>query len=427
MTDSPADPTWQSASEKLQFLAEASMALAGSLDYEKTLETVARLALSCFGDWCFVHRIVDGSLRTAEVAVREPATLSRVERLAQLLSEVDAKHASHAIVLAMRTGQPQVRHRMELAAYRRVTGNAELIELLDTLRPLSVLVVPFSARGRRLGTITFASISQPALYGPNEVKLAQDLALRAGMAVDSAELYRDARQAIALRDEFLSIASHELKTPLTAMKMQTQMRLRRVERGDAPASERLAEMFAADNLQLDRLARLIDDMLDISRMRAGKVDLHRTVADLAACTREVVARFQPHIAATQSLVVVEAPEPVVGEWDINRLEQVIGNLLSNALKYGQGNPVHLVVHRVGERARLVVRDQGIGIAPEDHARIFACFERAVVARSISGFGLGLHIVQHIINAHHGTVRVDSAPAAGATFTVELPLLGDPLV
>jgi signal transduction histidine kinase len=172
--------------------------------------------------------------------------------------------------------------------------------------------------------------------------------------------------------------------------------------------------------QVERLARLIQNLLDVSRVSAGRLELTLEDVDLRDVVREVVERAHDEIAAAGSTVLVEAPRPSIGRWDRLRLDQIVTNLLSNAIKYGGGKPIEVRVDDLPSSARLTVRDHGIGIAEEQQVRIFQRFERAVSSENYSGFGLGLWIVKRISDALGGTVGVASRPGEGAAFTVELP-------
>ena len=229
--------------------------------------------------------------------------------------------------------------------------------------------------------------------------------------------------AVRSRDEFLSLASHELKTPLTSLMLQTQLLQRRMERGETLQPERVGRLLEQTSRQAQRLARLVDDMLDISRLAAGKLSLEPDTFDLAELAGEVVAKLGPQLAEARCEVTLRVTEPVVGAWDRYRLDQVLTNFLTNAARYGAGKPVEVSVHRLEAQAELRVKDQGRGIAPEDHARIFQKFERAVHSHEVSGLGLGLFIVREIVEMHRGAVRVESALGQGATFIVTLPLRG----
>jgi len=227
---------------------------------------------------------------------------------------------------------------------------------------------------------------------------------------------QDAREAVRVRDEFMSIASHELKTPLTALGLQVQS----LQRKTATLPEDVRKRVEAIVRHLVRLDHLIGNLLDVSRIASGRLTLERSEVDLAALTREVAARFEDEAARAGGTLEVEADEETVGEWDSFRIEQVVTNLISNALKYGRGKSILLKVTGDANRARLLVRDQGIGIATEDVERIFGRYERAVSGRHYGGLGLGLYITNQIVAAHGGVIRVDSVPGVGASFTVDLP-------
>jgi signal transduction histidine kinase len=232
------------------------------------------------------------------------------------------------------------------------------------------------------------------------------------------------RAAIGVRDEFISVASHELKTPLTALKLRlgSAMRLQ-VERGgpSSPEDERLTRAVAGANTTANRLVSLIDDMLDVSRLTAGRLVLHFESVDLNELVREVVARLRENAAETGSVIELHIPEQIIGRWDRTRMEQVVTNLVTNAIKYGQGRPITLSAHLAGERLQLRVKDGGAGIARADQTRIFQAFERGTNPSRVGGLGLGLYIGRQIATAHGGALSVESAPEQGATFILELPL------
>jgi PAS domain S-box-containing protein len=231
------------------------------------------------------------------------------------------------------------------------------------------------------------------------------------------------REALRTRDEFLSIASHELKTPLTPLqlKLATLKRLAESHPEALLSGERLTRELETASRHVSRLANLIEDLLDVSRISVGTLSLTREPVDLCAITREVILRHAPQAVQKGCRVDMEAPVPVEGMWDRRRLDQAVTNLITNALKYGAGKPVHVRVVSENGVAVLTVRDEGIGIASEHHARIFDRFMRAVPERNYGGLGLGLFITQQIVDAHRGNIEVQSEPGAGAAFTVRLPL------
>ncbi|MCU1279640.1 MAG: sensor histidine kinase [bacterium] len=225
------------------------------------------------------------------------------------------------------------------------------------------------------------------------------------------------RDSLRQRDDFLAIAGHELKTPLTAAQLMMESLLRLTRIGvPGTVHERLAK--AAHSL--DRLGKLIDGLLDVTRLTTGRMALHVDEIDLAALVREVVEAASPMLRNARCSVDIDSDKNVVGRWDRQRLEQIVMNLLSNAAKYSSGQPIEIRVERGDERARLVVRDRGAGIAPADRARIFERFERADDSASTWGLGLGLWIARQAVESHGGTIAVDSELGKGATFIVELP-------
>jgi signal transduction histidine kinase len=224
-------------------------------------------------------------------------------------------------------------------------------------------------------------------------------------------------EAVRTRDAFLSMASHELKTPITALNLQVEAFLR--ARDPAPA----AKAAEAIRRQVVRLTALVNALLDVSRLNEGRLRIDLEPVDLAALAREVVARLGAECDRAGTAIHLDAPHAVGGRWDRVRLEQVATNLLTNALKYGGGKPVSVRVEGDGVVARLIVADRGMGVSPADQGRIFERFERGSSARGYGGFGLGLWISREIVTALGGRIEVDSAPGAGATFRVELPVAG----
>ena len=225
-------------------------------------------------------------------------------------------------------------------------------------------------------------------------------------------------EAVRVRDQFISTASHELKTPLTSLSLVVQQ-MARAQGGD-PSSEDRRRVVSLLR-QTQRLSRLVDGMLDVSRISSGRMHLNLESVDLSEVVREVGATFSEEAALVGATLTIDAPEPVTGQWDRMRLEEILSNLLSNAVKYGQGGAIRASVHRSGDTAVIAIRDEGMGIPTRDQERIFERYERGQHDSGYSGFGLGLFIVREIVTALSGTVRVESASGQGATFAVMLPL------
>jgi PAS domain S-box-containing protein len=226
------------------------------------------------------------------------------------------------------------------------------------------------------------------------------------------------RQADRLKEDFLHMASHEFRTPMTALRLQVEL-LRRHLRSPAPAMPKVEHQLAMVDAQIDRLQALLGTLLDVSRLNAGKFTLDLADMDLAELAREVVARAGDFAGGRETAVTLSA-QPVVGHWDRTRLDQVVTNLVANAVKYGHRRPVEVEVSASGEAAVLRVRDHGIGIAPESLATIFERFERGANSGTVQGLGLGLWIARKMVEAHGGTIGVESRLGEGSTFTVTLP-------
>ena len=299
-------------------------------------------------------------------------------------------------------------------------ANCSQLALLRALAIRSYMCVPLVARERTLGTITLLRGAAGPAYTPADLVLAQSLAQRIALALDNAQLYRAARQAVHIRDEFLSVASHELKTPITTLLLAVQAVQRITRQGHLPPPEYLTRRLTTVEDQSKRLAHLVNDLLDISRIVEGQLQLEPQAMDLRTLTQQVLEQFQEELAQAGCPVTLAAPAPVPGTWDPARIEQVLTNLLTNAMKYGRGQPITITVTREGTQARLAVRDEGIGIPREHLERIFGRFERAVAPGKYGGMGLGLYIARQIVEAHGGEIGVVSAPGQGATFTVTLP-------
>lgn len=234
---------------------------------------------------------------------------------------------------------------------------------------------------------------------------------------------KDLREAVQARDEFLAMVSHELKTPITPLNLQLQTFIKLFKEGrlESVPRDKLLRLLETSEDQVDRLSKLINDLVEMSRLKSGKLELKTEQVDLGALVRGVVASFAPTGEDdSQSLIQVECDPGVVGEWDPFRLEQVVMNIVSNAVKYGAGKPIKVSVRSEGSVATLAVKDHGIGVPLSEQTRIFERFERAVSSRNYGGLGLGLFIADRLTKLHHGKISLDSLPGMGAKFTVELP-------
>lgn len=269
--------------------------------------------------------------------------------------------------------------------------------------------------------VELAIVRSDAAGGPQFTGFLRDLTDRARAEQERARLLGELRAAVQARDEFLSIASHELRTPVTSLQLQLQLLLRHRAKG-VEAEEESERRLGAAVYQSERLAALIETLLDVSRLSAGRLELARSEVDLAEVVRVVCAQMAELARNAGCELRIVAPQPVTGSWDRARLEQVVTNLLSNAFKYAPQAPVDLAVSTNGEHAHVVVRDHGPGIADDVLSRVFERFERARGAAP-GGLGLGLFLTRQIVEAHGGSVGVENHPDSGAVFRVVLPLGG----
>ncbi|MDB4986970.1 MAG: sensory box histidine kinase [Myxococcaceae bacterium] len=410
----------QVARERLAVLAMASEVLAQSLDYERTLNTVCGLALPLLGDFaCFELREGD-TVRRFSRAFEDSATDALIGA-----SNLDGFGAGPLGLSALSAVPAAMHHPIDQAWLREAAHGPEHLGLLESLGISSIISVPLIHQNEAQGTLALFFASSGRQHTEQDLALAEELARRAAAAVVNARLFTEARDAIGVRDDFLSMAGHELRTPLTALQLQILSISKMVAQPDGAAKVAVRAEKAARNVL--RLSALVNELLDISRISAGRLRLERGAMDMAEAVREVLHRHADELAKNGCEVHFTAAGDVNGNWDRVRVEQIATNLITNALKYGKGKPIEVRVQREGDAARLVVQDHGIGISAEDQLRIFQRFERAVSSRHFGGLGLGLWIARQLVDAHGGSIEVTSEMNLGATFEVLLPVAAPPAV
>jgi PAS domain S-box-containing protein len=407
--------------ERERFLVEASALLSASLDYETTLQSVARLSIPFLADWCIVYMVDDDrTIRPIGVMHEDAAQVELVWQLER--RENQNPNAPTGVPKVIRTGQPELYEDIPAPADATTVDDAGRFRVARQLDLRSAMIVPLVARGRTLGAITFATSESGRRYNASDLALAEDLAQRAAFAVDNARLYREAQEANRLKDEFLATLSHELRTPLTSILGWTNL-LRSVK------FDELTSVRALETIERNARSQkqLIDDLLDASRIITGKLRLELEPTQLKAVVESACYAARPAAEAKGiEIQLALDPEASLVAGDAERLQQVVWNLLSNAVKFTpEGGRVEVSLKRAGKHAQISVRDTGQGIKTEFLPYVFDRFRQAdqSTTRTHGGLGLGLAIVRHLVELHGGTVAAESAGiGAGATFKVMLPLV-----
>ncbi|WP_164009379.1 ATP-binding protein [Pyxidicoccus trucidator] len=393
------------AEEFLQLLSDTSRRLASSLDFEVTLDTVAHLLVPTLARTCV--------LLVQEAGNGEPAHWREV------FADADAERERRMRARGLGVSPEQLERWLQAARDGR--GACTPVRGSPPEAPPS-WVTPLRVRGEVLGLYVLYPEPGRLTYSAAELALIEEVSQRGGLAIDAARLYRRSREATQAREEFLSIASHELKTPLTSLKLHLQSVEREAMRSrPGPESARITRLLHLADRQLNRLREHIDNLLDVSRILTGRMELNFGDVELSEVVGDVFAGLDEELTRSRIPIRFEHDGPIHARWDRPRIEQVVANLVGNAIKYGEQKPVRVSARAQEDRVWLRVQDHGPGIAPKDRERIFQVFERAVRGTNISGFGLGLYVTRQIVQAHGGSIQVEETPGGGTTFVVELPV------
>jgi signal transduction histidine kinase len=354
-------------------LADISRLL-GSLDVESALDAVARRALPFLGDACAIDVLENGEPRRLVSHALDPT-----------------RAFSPAVPSAVLAGQ----------------------SMMYEVGEVSYVAVPLSAKETRIGAVTFAA---PAMrrYTRADLEVVEEVAVRIALALENARLFRGAEDALRARDELLSIAAHEIRGPLASIHLGVQA----LQDRDVPQSKR-DRMIALMEREDRRLARFVEDLVDLGRIRTGRLEINLADIDLRDVVDDVAEQVAWDRERSGSALTITG-DRVIGEWDRFRLEQVVLNLLRNAIKFGLGRPIEIAIEATQGWAKLAVTDHGLGVPAERREAIFLPFERGVSVRHYGGLGLGLFIVQTIVTRLHGTVHVEPTPGGGSCFVVKLP-------
>jgi PAS domain S-box-containing protein len=412
---------------RLRLLSDASRELGESFhDTESTLRRVTELAASDVATYCVADLLQrDQTVLRVAAAHHDGA---RADLTNALTSYPPRGELLRVVRSVAESGRSTLIREVQPSDYARFAHDATHLAIIQALAPRSAMLVPVTSGETVVAVVSFVLCDPIRRYANDDLAMAEELARRASAALEKTRLFAAAKEAVFVRDEFLSIASHELKTPLTTLMLQVEAFERRL--GDLTRDEArttVQNRIAVIRRQLERLHRLVTELLDLSRIIGGRLRLDLQLVDFGEVVRQVLSDLREHgeLLHAETQVELDLEPGISGQWDRVRLEQVVGNLVSNAVKYGAGRPVIVSLRRQEDTAVLSVVDHGIGIPEADQARIFGRFERAASTRHYGGLGLGLYIVNQIVEAMGGAVDVVSAPGRGARFTVALPVSGPP--
>jgi PAS domain S-box-containing protein len=405
------------AEDGQRFLAEAGELLAGTLDEQTALTNLARLAVPALADWCTVDVVQpDGTTVALGGSHVDPEREGLIRELQRRYPP--APGGTRPISRVLRSGQSLLLEAVSDADLEASSPDAGQWQLRRALGFRSAMFVPLRGRDRLLGIITLVAADDWRRYGPADLALAEELARRAALAVENARLYREAQEAIQKRDEFLSVAAHELKTPITSLRGFAQLLARRLDQGRALPPDQLRYAIATIELQSGKLAHLIAQLLTVTRLDAGKLSLDREPADLAHLVRRAVEAAQA--TTTRHTFTVTGPPRAPASVDSVRLEQVLANLFANAIKYSpDGGAIDVAVVVENATVQISVADRGVGVVPAQREHIFDRFYQAPDDQA-GGMGLGLYISRQIVELHGGRLDMAPRPGGGSCFVLTVP-------
>lgn len=401
-----------------QLLNDASKALASTLDYEKTLQAVAHLAVGYLADWCGVDLADEnGGVRQVVVAHKDE---SKVRWAKELNKRFPPDHEGPAGVgQVIRSGRAEIYPKITDEMLVSGARDPEHLKILRELQIRSALIVPMNARGRTLGALTLISTDGSRHYREDDQQLAQELATRAALAIDNAQLYRGALAASEAKSAFLATISHELRTPLNAIIGYTSLLGEGIDGTLNPGQQtQLGRIRASAN----HLLSLIDEVLTFSRVDAGKEVVRTDKVELKPLVAQSLSMVAP-VAAEKGLEIRDRSENATLVTDEGKLRQILLNLLSNAIKFSDGGEITVSSQIQGDSVSISIADRGIGIAPENLERIFDPFWQVEQrsTRRVGGTGLGLSVSRNLARLLGGDVSVESQAERGSTFTVTLPV------
>ncbi len=398
-------------------LSEASKLLSSSLDYQTTLNTIAHLAVPKIGDWCTVDIFEKNKIKQVSVAHKDPKKVKWAKELRKNRPiDMDAPTGLPHI---LKTGKSELYAHISDEMLKASSQDEKDYELMKSLGFKSAMIVPLFSQKKPIGAITFVTTETRRHYNQADLLMAEELATRASVAIENARLYKGSQEAITLRDDFISVASHELKTPVTSVKMFTQVLKRHSEQiGDMKAVSHLTKM----DKQINKLTELIYDLLNVAKIQAGRMEFRQQLFDFDKAVKEVIDVLQQSSDKHELIIEGRTGKKVYG--DEERIGQVVNNLVSNAIKYSpRAIKVLINLSTDKKNVQVSVQDFGIGMSQEHFERIFERFYRVYDNndKTFPGLGIGLYISSEIVKRHGGKFWVDSVPNQGSIFSFSIPI------
>lgn len=407
------DVSRMESQQNIFFLSEASKILSSSLDYRITLRKIADLAVPIFADWCTVEMLNEKN-EIRQVAIAHQSSKKKLigARLLKIISLSHEKGGRHDVLV---TGKPVLYPIITNKILAEGMSDKKHLRALQNLHLHSAIIVPITIHRRTIGMVQFIRSESKRSYTSSDLQVAQELTARAALAIENTRLYKNAQDAIKIRDEFISIASHELKTPLTSLKVYAGLLMKKFNKNDPETTNQLQKM----DDQITNMTNLIRDLLDVSRIQLGKLTFNFEKMQLGDLVKNIITNYQPTITHKITLQG-DITHSITA--DKERIGQVVLNLLTNAVKYSpEANTVIVRLSQNENSVTVEVQDFGIGIDKKHAQRIFERFYQVgSIKRANIGLGMGLYISKEIIERHGGTISVKSAKGKGSTFAVALP-------